>query len=135
MSEAAAIKKARDEALARKKALEERMAADAQALLEEEQQLAAIRKKLGEADKVRQRSESLRSAIEQEKREIRRLEALTKVRADDVQSREEALRQAQVAQVATQNQLEEKRKQCQQLEQEMVEFLLAEEKKKEEAAQ
>lgn len=123
-NDAAAIKKARDDALVRKRAIEERMAADAAALEEEEQRLNDIRRKLMEQDKVRQRSESLRSSIEEDKREIRRLEIENERRKEVTRQAEEAVRQAAAAQVACEAQLNSQREHCQQLEQEMVDFLL-----------
>lgn len=127
-SEAVAMKKARDAALARKRAIEERMAADAAALLEEEQQLSDIRKKLSDADKVRQRSESIRGAIEQAKRDIQRLEREKVQRIESVRQAEEAVKQALAAQAACEATLEAKQTHCKMLEQEMVEFLLEAEK-------
>lgn len=139
-ADAGTLQKARDEALARKRAIEERMAADQAALMEEEHRLNFFKNKLGEVDKVRQRSEALRSSIEQGKREIQRLEKEKETRKEGVKQAEEtlervvkqaeeAVRQAKAAQVACEAQLLAKREQCQQLEQEMVDFLLEEDSK------
>lgn len=100
------------------------MAEDAAALQEEETQLDEIRKKLSEADKVRQHSESLRSAIEQGKREIRNLEAESARKKDRARQAAEAARLATEAQVACEASLVTKREHCQKLEQDMVDFLL-----------
>merc|ERR1712216_100472 len=75
-------------------------------------------------DKVRQRSESPRSSIEEDKREIRRLEIENERRKEVTRQAEEAVRQAAAAQVACEAQLNSQREHCQQLEQEMVDFLL-----------
>jgi chromosome segregation ATPase len=119
-----AIKKARNDALARKRAIEERMAADAAELRAEEERLSEYRSKLESADKVRQRSELLRTSIEQAKRDIQQLQKETIWRKDAVKQAEEAVKQAIAAQADTEAQLTAKREHCQQLEQEMVNFLI-----------
>merc|ERR1712217_991451 len=89
------MKKLKEEALARKRALETRMAEDAARLKEEELRLAEIKKNID--DRVKQRSASLRNSIEQAKREIRWLEEESVRRKATIKRAEEAVKHAEEA--------------------------------------
>lgn len=126
------MKKAKEEAEARKKVIEDRIAKDAADLKEEEDRLAGIKKKINEADKIRIRSETLRSSIEQAKRDIQRLDQEVIQSKEARIKAEEYARNAAEAQSMCEARLAAKREECQQLENEMVNFLLHEAQKPEE---